>query len=98
MAFGYCLRALDHTRARGGLRRLGLLLLALHSVPAWAQAPGQDWLDQKMGAWYGAAFRAAPGHWGIVVADQDGQLLWSLNPDDALVPASTVKVFTTGFA
>ncbi len=98
MAFGYCLRALDHTRARGGLRRLGFLLLALHSVPAWAQAPGQDWLDQKMGAWYGAAFRAAPGHWGIVVADQDGQLLWSLNPDDALVPASTVKVFTTGFA
>jgi PBP4 family serine-type D-alanyl-D-alanine carboxypeptidase len=51
-----------------------------------------------MGAWYGAAFRAAPGHWAIAVADQDGQLLWSLNPDDALIPASTVKVFTTGFA
>jgi D-alanyl-D-alanine carboxypeptidase/D-alanyl-D-alanine-endopeptidase (penicillin-binding protein 4) len=98
VTFGYCLRALDHTRARGSLRRLGLLLLALHSVPAWAQAPGQDWLDQKMGGWYGAAFRAAPGHWGIAVADQDGQLLWSLNPDDALIPASTVKVFTTGFA
>ena len=98
MTTGYCPRGLDHRRVSRSLARLGLLLLLVHSVPARAQAPSQDWLDQRMGAWYGAAFKAAPGHWGIAVADQDGQLLWSLNPDDALIPASTVKVFTTGFA
>jgi len=51
-----------------------------------------------MGAWYRVASRAAPGHWGVAVADLDGQVLWSINPDDPLIPASTVKVFTTGFA
>jgi len=77
---------------------LALLLLGLHTGAAAAQAPDQQWLDQKMGSWYRAASRAAPGHWGIAVADQSGNLLWSLNPDDPLIPASTVKVFTTGFA
>ena len=85
MAFGYRLG-------------LGLLLLGLHTGRAAAQAADQQWLDEKMGSWYRAASRAAPGHWGIAVADQNGNLLWSLNPDDPLVPASTVKVFTTGFA
>lgn len=98
MRSGYRLLAIDHRWTRRSLGQLGLLLLALHSVPLAAQAPGQDWLDQKMGAWYRSASRAAPGHWGIAVADQDGQVLWSLNPDDPLIPASTVKVFTTGFA
>jgi len=95
---GYRLLGIDHTWIRRSLGRLGLLLLAVHTVPVAAQAPGQDWLDQKMGSWYRTASRAAPGHWGIAVADQDGQVLWSLNLDDPLIPASTVKVFTTGFA
>ena len=94
----YRLAGLDHTRAMWSLGQLGLLLVLGHSVPAWAQATGQDWLDQKMGTWYRSASRAAPGHWGIAVADQDGRVLWSINPDDPLIPASTVKVFTTGFA
>jgi D-alanyl-D-alanine carboxypeptidase/D-alanyl-D-alanine-endopeptidase (penicillin-binding protein 4) len=98
VAIGYWLLAIGDRRGYRSLRRLGLLLLAVHTVPAVAQAPGQDWLDEKMGSWYRTASRAAPGHWGIAVADQDGQVLWSINPDDALIPASTVKVFTTGFA
>ena len=98
MPIGYRSRPLGHTRLKGSLGQLGLLLLVGHSVPAWAQATGQDWLDQKMGAWYRVASRAAPGHWGVAVADLDGQVLWSINPDDPLIPASTVKVFTTGFA
>ena len=77
---------------------LSLLLLGLHIVPAAGQAPDQQWIDQTMGSWYRAVSRAARGHWGIAVADQSGTLLWSINPDDALIPASTVKVFTTGFA
>ena len=76
----------------------GLLLLGFHTGRAAGQAADQQWLDEKMGSWHRAASRAAPGHWGIAVADEDGNLLWGLNPDDPLVPASTVKVFTTGFA
>lgn len=77
---------------------LGFLWLGLHAAQAAGQAPDQQWLDERMGSWYRAASHAARGLWGIAVADQSGTLLWSLNPDDALIPASTVKVFTTGFA
>jgi D-alanyl-D-alanine carboxypeptidase/D-alanyl-D-alanine-endopeptidase (penicillin-binding protein 4) len=40
----------------------------------------------------------APGNWGIAVATDNGSLLWSVRPDQALIPASAVKLFTTGFA
>jgi D-alanyl-D-alanine carboxypeptidase/D-alanyl-D-alanine-endopeptidase (penicillin-binding protein 4) len=55
-------------------------------------------LTARLTAWYEASARRAPGQWGIAVADQTGRMLWSLNPNQALVPASTVKLFTTGFA
>ena len=55
-------------------------------------------LTARLTAWYEAAARRAPGQWGIAVADQSGRMLWSVSPDDPLVPASTVKLFTTGFA
>jgi serine-type D-Ala-D-Ala carboxypeptidase/endopeptidase (penicillin-binding protein 4) len=55
-------------------------------------------LSARLTAWYEASSRSAPGQWGIAVADQTGRMLWSMNPDQALVPASTVKLFTTGFA
>jgi D-alanyl-D-alanine carboxypeptidase/D-alanyl-D-alanine-endopeptidase (penicillin-binding protein 4) len=41
---------------------------------------------------------SAPGTWGIAVADQQGAILWSVNEDQPLVPASTVKLLTTGYA
>jgi D-alanyl-D-alanine carboxypeptidase/D-alanyl-D-alanine-endopeptidase (penicillin-binding protein 4) len=67
------------------------------AAPASAQAdPG--WLTGQMNAWYAGAMRRAPGQWGIAIADPSGRLLWSANPDVALMPASTVKLFTTGFA
>jgi D-alanyl-D-alanine carboxypeptidase len=40
----------------------------------------------------------APGNWGIAVAADNGSLLWSIRPDQPLIPASAVKLFTTGFA
>jgi serine-type D-Ala-D-Ala carboxypeptidase/endopeptidase (penicillin-binding protein 4) len=55
-------------------------------------------LTARLTAWYEATSRRAPGQWGIAVADQSGRMLWSVNPDEPLVPASTVKLFTTGFA
>jgi D-alanyl-D-alanine carboxypeptidase/D-alanyl-D-alanine-endopeptidase (penicillin-binding protein 4) len=64
-----------------------------------ADAPGTNHaLTARLTAWYEAASRRAPGQWGIAVADQAGRMVWSVNPDEPLVPASTVKLFTTGFA
>jgi D-alanyl-D-alanine carboxypeptidase/D-alanyl-D-alanine-endopeptidase (penicillin-binding protein 4) len=65
--------------------------------PAHAQIR-ESWLDGRMSEWYAAAARRAPGTWGIAIADQSGQVLWSVNEDQPLIPASTVKVLTTGFA
>jgi serine-type D-Ala-D-Ala carboxypeptidase/endopeptidase (penicillin-binding protein 4) len=66
---------------------------------ASADAPGTNLsLTARLIGWYEASSRRAPGQWGIAVADQTGRMLWSMNPDHPLVPASTVKLFTTGFA
>jgi len=51
-----------------------------------------------MADWYDTASKTAPGQWGIAIADQSGRMLWSLNPDHSLMPASAVKLFTTGYA
>jgi serine-type D-Ala-D-Ala carboxypeptidase/endopeptidase (penicillin-binding protein 4) len=56
------------------------------------------WLGSRMNDWYAEASRSAPGEWGIAVADQGGQMLWSFNADASLMPASAVKLFTTGYA
>lgn len=80
--------------------RLALCLAALLQMPS-APLPAQTdatWLTGRLDSWYHRAQRSAPGEWGIAVADQNGQLLWSANPDQPLMPASTVKLFTTGFA
>ena len=81
-------------------RFLPLLLATLPVVtaPALAQETDPSWLTERLDAWYQRSQRSAPGEWGIAVADQTGQLLWSSNPDTPLMPASTVKLFTTGYA
>jgi len=58
----------------------------------------KDGLQQQLETWFRKASRVAPGTWGIAVATQEGQLLWAVQPTLAMIPASTVKVFTTGFA
>lgn len=82
-------------------RSVSALVLATASIvfsgPAAAQAPAGG-LAARLALWYETASRRAPGQWGIAVADQTGRMLWSVNPDQPLVPASTVKLFTTGFA
>ena len=55
-------------------------------------------LKDQLEKWYATARRRAPGDWGIAVANQDGFLIWGVQPTRPLVPASTVKLFTTGFA
>jgi D-alanyl-D-alanine carboxypeptidase/D-alanyl-D-alanine-endopeptidase (penicillin-binding protein 4) len=55
-------------------------------------------LQEQLNQWFYRASRAAPGEWGVAVADQTGRILWGVNATRPLVPASTVKLFTTGFA
>jgi PBP4 family serine-type D-alanyl-D-alanine carboxypeptidase len=82
-------------------RRLAPLLLAaclpIGAAPLQAQTDAQ-WLTERLDAWYRRSLRSAPGEWGIAVADQSGNMLWSTSPDLPLMPASTVKLFTTGYA
>jgi serine-type D-Ala-D-Ala carboxypeptidase/endopeptidase (penicillin-binding protein 4) len=82
---------------------VALSVVALPGSPAAAQgaadvAGTSHALTARLTAWYELAALRAPGQWGIAVADQGGRMLWSVNPDEPLVPASTVKLFTTGFA
>lgn len=69
------------------------------AVPAGAFAQElTPQLKVALDRWYRSARRSANGTWGIAVSDQSGQILWSVNPDRELIPASTVKLLTTGYA
>lgn len=88
-------------RLAPALSLAGALLLPVD--PALAQGAADERgtdhvIAARLTAWYETAERRAPGAWGIAVADESGRMLWSVNPDEPLVPASTVKLFTTGFA
>jgi D-alanyl-D-alanine carboxypeptidase/D-alanyl-D-alanine-endopeptidase (penicillin-binding protein 4) len=66
-----------------------------------ASAHAQELSPQQKTAldrWYRNARRYANGTWGIAVSNQQGDILWSVNPDRELIPASTVKLLTTGYA
>ncbi len=78
----------------------GLLALAsgLSLLPVVAQAQGDAEVQRALDSWYRRAKRRAPGQWGIAVSDQTGRIFWSVAEDQPLLPASTVKVLTTGFA
>jgi len=83
-------------------RRLALPLavaafLQIPPAPLRAQTDSL-WLTERLDSWYQRSLRSAPGEWGIAIADQSGRVLWSVHPDQPLMPASTVKLFTTGFA
>lgn len=73
------------------------LLAATLAFPLTGLA-AQAVVSDQMEAWYAEARRTAPGTWGVVVATQSGEVLWSVNASEPLVPASTVKLLTTGFA
>jgi D-alanyl-D-alanine carboxypeptidase/D-alanyl-D-alanine-endopeptidase (penicillin-binding protein 4) len=42
--------------------------------------------------------RTGDGQWGVAIGTMDGRVLWSINPHQELIPASTAKVFTVGFS
>ena len=78
---------------------LGVVLAAHVALPGIVHSQSLSGGQRnELAAWYRTASRRAPGSWGIAIADQRGQLLWSVAPETSLIPASTVKLFTTGFA
>jgi D-alanyl-D-alanine carboxypeptidase/D-alanyl-D-alanine-endopeptidase (penicillin-binding protein 4) len=83
-----------------GSHRLCLALAILLFGPFTGLHAQSDerWVSARVSEWYESAVRSAPGQWGIAIGDQSGQMLWSLNPDQWLMPASAVKLFTTGYA
>jgi PBP4 family serine-type D-alanyl-D-alanine carboxypeptidase len=83
------------------VRSLSLSTLILGALIAAPAAECQTLTPTQRGelsTWFRTASRRAPGEWGIAIANQRGELLWSVEPEASLVPASTVKLFTTGFA
>ena len=79
-------------------RRTVLTLIAITAV--WPRLPAQSpaSVASVLNAWWARTRHRSPGDWGVVVADQAGRVLWQVNQDQPLIPASTVKVLTTGFA
>ncbi|MGH7498853.1 MAG: D-alanyl-D-alanine carboxypeptidase/D-alanyl-D-alanine endopeptidase [Gemmatimonadales bacterium] len=86
-------------------RRLHRTLVAL--VLCLAALPGPALHAQGLSAreltslddWYRrVSERTASGDWGIAIGTMGGRLLWSVSPEQELIPASTAKLFTTGFS
>jgi D-alanyl-D-alanine carboxypeptidase/D-alanyl-D-alanine-endopeptidase (penicillin-binding protein 4) len=49
--------------------------------------------------WYRrVAERTGDENWGIAIGTMNGRVLWSVSPDQEMIPASTAKLFTTGFS
>jgi len=86
------------------VRRLSQALVAACLVchAGAAELAAQDLGDAEraqLDDWYRrTADRTAGGAWGIAIGTMDGRVLWSVSPELELIPASTTKVFTTGFS
>ena len=78
--------------------RLGLCLVAALVAARPVAAQGDPMLAGRIDTWFAEAQRLAPGEWGIAISDAKGSLLWSHDATEPMIPASTVKVLTTGFA
>jgi serine-type D-Ala-D-Ala carboxypeptidase/endopeptidase (penicillin-binding protein 4) len=70
---------------------------AVAGMPLRAQSLAPKELEALAGWYHRTADRTGNGEWGVAVGTMDGRVLWSVSPELALIPASTAKVFTTGF-
>ena len=83
-------------------RRIGTLVAVVvcafapaSSLAAQSLAPKER---EALDDWYRRTTdRTGRGEWGVAVGTMDGRILWSVSPEASLIPASTAKVFTTGF-
>src|SRR5471030_571729 len=64
---------------------------------AWSSPVGETQLDQALGALLNKS--VSSGRWGVIVVSLSrGDTLFGYNADSALLPASTMKVFTSAMA
>ncbi|MGH7509535.1 MAG: D-alanyl-D-alanine carboxypeptidase/D-alanyl-D-alanine endopeptidase [Gemmatimonadales bacterium] len=84
------------------LARTVVFWLILGGLPPQASHAAQDLTvheRHQVSDWFRrTAGRTPHGQWGIVVGTMAGGVLWSVNPELELIPASTAKLFTIGFA
>jgi serine-type D-Ala-D-Ala carboxypeptidase/endopeptidase (penicillin-binding protein 4) len=84
-------------RLRGTLATAVFVAGAVAGLPLHAQQLS-DRERSDLDDWYRrTASRTSGGEWGIAIGSMDGRVLWSVSPELELIPASTAKVFTTGF-
>jgi D-alanyl-D-alanine carboxypeptidase/D-alanyl-D-alanine-endopeptidase (penicillin-binding protein 4) len=78
-----------------------LLLVLLSSLAISQFAAAQELTAAELVRvedWYRRTVeRTGDGEWGIAIGTMSGRVLWSLNPELELIPASTAKLFTIGF-
>jgi serine-type D-Ala-D-Ala carboxypeptidase/endopeptidase (penicillin-binding protein 4) len=86
------LRTLDRTLM------VALCLSGALGAPAAAQElSARERAD--LADWFRRTSERTPGgQWGISIGTMEGRVLWSVSPELELIPASTTKVFTTGFS
>src|SRR3954464_419961 len=73
---------------------------ALSSLPATLAAQDFTAVERlKVDDWYRkTSDRTTDGEWGIAIGTMGGRVLWSVNSELQLIPASTAKLFTVGFS
>jgi D-alanyl-D-alanine carboxypeptidase/D-alanyl-D-alanine-endopeptidase (penicillin-binding protein 4) len=78
-----------------------LVLLTLAGICIPSPLAGQELAASErvqVEEWYRrTSERTGDGQWGIVIGTMSGRVLWSVNPELELIPASTAKLFTLGF-
>ena len=77
---------------------LYLVVVAVATAGPMAAQSATPGVTPVLNAWWSRTSHRSPGKWGVVVADQTGTVIWQVNQDEPMIPASTVKVLTTGFA
>ena len=83
-------------------RRLSwtLVFCALSSLAARVAAQDLTAVERmRVDDWYRkTSDRTGDGEWGIAIGTMGGRVLWSVNSELQLIPASTAKLFTVGFS
>lgn len=83
------------------LTRTVVILLSLHGSAPAATLAAQTLTTAELAQveeWFRrTSSRTGDGEWGVAIGTMDGRLLWSANPHQELIPASTVKIFTVGY-
>ena len=77
-----------------------LVFCALSSLAARVAAQDLTAVERlRVDDWYRkTSDRTGDGEWGIAIGTMGGRVLWSVNSELQLIPASTAKLFTVGFS